>query len=82
MAFLLLIAALWMTIRPAWWIESFGILQEALDRWTPLRLTLTTRNLRLPDDRPTRIGIRFFGVLLCVVAAAYLYREIAPFVAP
>ena len=79
MTLLLLIAALWMTIAPRWWILSFSHLQEALDRWAPDRLTLATRNVHLPDDRWTRIGIRIFGVLLSLIAAAYLYREVAHF---
>jgi hypothetical protein len=73
---LLLVAALWMTIRPGWWIESFRNLQEALDRWVPDRVTLSTHKIRLPDERSTRIGVRVFGVLLILVSAAYLYREI------
>ncbi|HTX38360.1 MAG TPA: hypothetical protein VME43_25205 [Bryobacteraceae bacterium] len=81
MSLWLLAVAVWMTLQPRWWIELLDRLQKALDHWAPDRLTLATRNVRLPDDRRTRTGVRVFGVLLSLVAVAYLYREIARFLA-
>jgi hypothetical protein len=75
MALFLLAVAIWMVLRPDWWLEMPEDVADSLHRfaslWSRPAIPISLRN-----DRRTRAAIRLMGVFLALVAAAHFYREI------
>jgi len=75
-AILMLFGAVWLAVNPQWLIDLREIWRDELRR-LPRGLPWYTRSAGpLPDDRRTRMGIRLFGMLMALVAAAHLYEEL------
>jgi hypothetical protein len=68
---LMLTGALWIALYPQSVIRAF----RDLPRVPPETPWFVRPASSLPNDRPTRIGIRLFGMLLATVAAAHLYEQ-------